>query len=123
MKKYMVKVNGINYEVEIEEIASVASAPAVQQTIAPAPVVEVSKTPAQNNTAVEGEAIKAPLPGNILNVNVSVGQSIKSGDVLMILEAMKMENEILAPRDGVVATVAVSQGATVGTGDILVTLK
>ena len=123
MKKYMVKVNGINYEVEIQEITSNASAPVVQQNITTAPVIEAPKATVQNNSVVDGDAVKAPLPGNILSISVSAGQSVKSGDILMILEAMKMENEILAQRDGVVASVVVSQGATVGTGDVLVTLK
>ncbi|MBQ3479472.1 MAG: acetyl-CoA carboxylase biotin carboxyl carrier protein subunit, partial [Clostridia bacterium] len=69
------------------------------------------------------EAIKAPMPGNINAVNVSNGQSVKKGDVLVILEAMKMENEIMAPRDGVVASVNVTKGATVNTGDVLLSLN
>ncbi len=124
MKKYNVKVNGVNYEVEIEEVGSTYITPV--QNVAPvasAPVVNTVASAAISNINVEGEAIKAPLPGNILSINVSAGQTVKSGDVLMVLEAMKMENEILAPRDGVVASVAVSKGATVGTGDVLASLK
>jgi biotin carboxyl carrier protein len=69
------------------------------------------------------EAIKAPMPGNIIDVKVSQGQAVKKGDVLVILEAMKMENEIMAPRDGVVASVNVTKGATVNTGDVLLSLN
>lgn len=71
----------------------------------------------------EGEQVKAPLPGNILDVCVSVGQTVKKGDVLLVIEAMKMENEMLAARDGVVASVAVTKGAIVNSGDVLITLK
>ena len=63
------------------------------------------------------------MPGNILDVRVSAGQTVKKGDVLLILEAMKMENEILAARDGVVASVAVAKGATVNSGDVMLTLN
>ena len=70
-----------------------------------------------------GEKINAPMPGNILDVKVAAGQMVKKGDVLVILEAMKMENEIMAPRDGKVAQVACTKGSTVNTGDALVVLE
>lgn len=73
--------------------------------------------------AAGAETIKCPMPGTILSVNVQAGAQVKKGDILLVLEAMKMENEIMAPRDGVVAGVAVSKGSTVNTGDTLVTLN
>ena len=114
MKKYRVNVNGTAYEVEIELIDAnaVASAPAAAPTAAPAPAA----------APAGGQAINAPMPGTILKVNVQNGQAVKKGDVLMILEAMKMENEIMAPCDGTVAGVAVAQGATVDSGAVLCTL-
>ncbi len=111
MKKYRVNVNGTAYEVEIELIdnTEATSAPA-------APKVE------EKATSIGGEAINAPMPGTILAVNVTAGQAIKKGDVLFILEAMKMENEIMAPADGTIANVAVTKGATVESGAVLCTL-
>ena len=103
MKKYRVTVNGTVYEVELEELTGSApvSAPAAPAA-APAPAAPAA-----------GEQICAPMPGNILAVNVTAGQTVKKGDVLMVLEAMKMENEIMCPRDGVVASVNTSKGASV----------
>ena len=106
MKKYKVNVNGTMYEVEIEEITGTPAA-------ASAPVAAPVTVPAG------GESIKAPMPGNILDVRISAGQSVKKGDILMILEAMKMENEILCPCDGKVTSVAVAKGATVESGTLL----
>ncbi len=112
MKKYKVNVNGTAYEVEIELIDAnaVASAPA-------APAAEAAPAPAA--APAGGTTVNAPMPGNILKVNVANGQAVKKGDVLMILEAMKMENEIMAPCDGTVAGVSVAQGATVDSGAVL----
>ncbi len=115
MKNYRVNVNGTEYEVAIEEIAA-SEVKMSSQTAAPA----AAKT---NAPAGAGEKITAPMPGNILAVNVTAGQAVKSGDVLMILEAMKMENEIMAPKAGTVTSVAVSKGAAVATGDLLCTIK
>lgn len=110
MKKYNVTVNGVVYEVLVEEAGAV-SAPVAAPVVAPAP------------TAAAGAVtINAPMPGTILKVNVSVGADVKKGDILCILEAMKMENEILAPQDGKVATV-VQSGTSVSTGDLLVSLS
>ena len=112
MKKYLVNVNGTKYEVEIEEISASEAASA---KAAPA-------APAQTSAPAGAAAIKAPMPGNILAVNVTNGASVKKGDVLMVLEAMKMENEILAPADGTVTSVNVTKGATVETGALLCTI-
>ena len=104
MKKYRVTVNGTVYEVELEEITGAAPA-------APAA------------PAGEGERITSPMPGTILAVNVAAGQSVKKGDVLMVLEAMKMENEIMCPRDGVVSSVQAAKGAVVESGTLLCVLQ
>lgn len=121
MKKYKVTVNGTAYEIELEVIDKAdVKAPAVQAAPAAenkpaAPVAPVSNA--------GGETISSPMPGTILDVKVSNGASVKKGDVLMILEAMKMENEIMAGADGTVTAVAVSKGASVQTGDMLCTIK
>lgn len=109
MKKYRVTVNGTVYEVELEELTG--SAP-VSAPAAPA----AAPAPAAPAAPAAGEQICAPMPGNILAVNVTAGQAVKKGDVLMVLEAMKMENEIMCPRDGVVASVNTSKGASVESG-------
>ena len=111
MKKYRVNVNGTVFEVEIEEMTGAPAAPAA----APAPAAPAAPA--------GGEKITAPMPGNVLDVKVSNGQAVKKGDVLMILEAMKMENEILAPQDGTVASVNVNKGDTVNSGDVLVSMN
>ena len=114
MKKYRVNVNGTVYEVELEEIIGAAPAASVAApAAAPAPAAAAP---------VAGEAVTAPMPGNILKVNVTAGQAVKEGDVLVVLEAMKMENEILAPKACTVKQVLVSKGATVDTGATLVVL-
>ena len=110
MKKYRVNVNGTVFEVEIEEMTGAPAAPAA----APAPA-----SPA---APAGGEKITAPMPGTILAVNVANGSAVKKGDVLMILEAMKMENEIMAPCDGAVTSVAVTKGASVESGTLLCTI-
>ena len=116
MKHYKVTVNGTAYEITLEAVdaADVKTAPA-----APAPAAAPT-VPAQTAPA-GGESVNSPMPGNILDVKVANGASVKKGDVLMILEAMKMENEIVAPCDGTV-TVAVTKGAAVETGALLCTI-
>ena len=113
MKKYRVHVNGPAYAVEIEEMTGApAAAPAAAAPAAPAPAASGA-----------GESITSPMPGNILAVNVAAGDMVKKGQVLMILEAMKMENEIMAPRDGKVTAVAVAKGAAVESGALLCTIQ
>ena len=121
MKKYKVNVNGTVFEVEVEDITGTAAAAAP----AAAPAAPVAAAPAAPVTAAPagGEAITSPMPGNILAVNVAVGSAVKKGDVLMILEAMKMENEIMAPCDGTVGAVNVTKGATVESGTLLCTIQ
>ncbi|KUG04098.1 biotin carboxyl carrier protein of oxaloacetate decarboxylase [hydrocarbon metagenome] len=127
--KYIVTINGKNYEVEVEKgQASIvkttqAAVVPVQESV---PVSAAPVTPAapivQANT-VSGEPLKSPLPGTILDVKVHQGASVNKGDVLFILEAMKMETQIKAPRDGVVSQIIVAKGASVSTGDILLALQ
>lgn len=116
MKKYRVTVNGTVYEIELEELTGAApSAPAAPAAAAPA-------APAPAAAPAGGEQVTSPMPGTILAVNVAVGDTVKRGQVLMILEAMKMENEIMAPKDGTVTQVLVSKGSTVDTGAPLVVI-
>ena len=114
MKKYKVNVNGTSYEITLE----VMDAPATANNAAPAAAPAPAAVPA---ASASGEAVKAPMPGTILAVNVSAGASVKKGDVLMILEPMKMENEILAAHDGTIGAVSVAKGAAVKSGDVLCT--
>ena len=113
MKKYRVNVNGTVYEVELEEMSGAAAAAAAAPAAAPVAAPAPAAAPAG------GEQITSPMPGNILSVNVAVGDAVKKGDVLMILEAMKMENEIMCPCDGKVVSVNVTKGATVESGALL----
>ena len=129
--KYKVTLNGRTYEVEVEHGKAMlldeyaANAPAAAPVAAPvAAVAAPVAAPAAPSVSVSGgESVTAPMPGNILKVNVSVGQSVKEGDLLVVLEAMKMENEIFAPKSGTVAQVLVQKGATVDTGATMVVLN
>lgn len=126
MKKYKVTVNGTAYEITLEAIdaADVKQAPAAAPAAAPvaAPAPEAAPAPAAAPVAAGGETVNSPMPGTILSVNVQAGATVKKGDVLMILEAMKMENEIMAPCDGTVASVSVQSGNSVETGTVLCTI-
>ena len=147
MREFIVQVNGVQYDVEIEEIGGAQAAPAAPipaaapAATAPAPAAAAAPAqaaaapaapaaPAQSAPAAApaqsaaggvmgGETINAPLPGTGLDLKVSAGQNVKKGDSLFVLEAMKMENEILAAHDGVIASVNVEKGAAVNSGDVL----
>lgn len=125
--KYIVTLNGKKYEVEVEkgQATAVYAGPAEPvQPVQSAPAsVPVQETKSQPVVAGEGTAIKSPMPGTILQVNVKNGDQVKAGDILFILEAMKMENEIVAPSDGQITSVSVNQGATVETDAVLATYK
>lgn len=153
MRKFIVQVNGVQYDVEIEEIGGVQAqaAPAVPipaaapAAMAPAPAAAPAPAqaaaapaapaaPAQSAPAAApaqsaaggvmgGETINAPLPGTVLDIKVSAGQNVNKGDILFVLEAMKMENEILAAHDGVISSVNVEKGAAVNSGDVLGSYK
>ena len=129
MRKFLINVNGNEYEVEVDEIvdgstkkASSQSRPAAKPA---APKAAPKAAPEKKEVVVsEGsEVVSAPMPGTILSVNVNEGDEVKAGDILLILEAMKMENEILAPRDGKVSSIGASKGASVNTGDKLVVIE
>ena len=112
MKNLIVTVNGVAYNVTVEEGtgAAVASAP-------------VAAAPAAPAGAAGSVTVTAPMPGNILDVKIKAGDSVKAGDTLLILEAMKMENEISAPQDGTIASVNVRKGDVVNSGDLLCTMN
>ena len=128
MRHFNVIVNGQSYQVSVEE----AGAPAIAQNIAapaPAPVpvaaapaVAAAPVPAAPVAAQDGEKISAPMPGTIVDIKTTVGNAVKKGDVLLILEAMKMENEIMTPVGGIVKQVLVSKGASVNSGDVLIVI-
>ena len=126
MKTYNITINGVTYAVEVEEVGTVASAPVAAPAAAPAaPKAAPVAAPAAPKAAGKAGSvvIKAPMPGNIMKVNVKPGDAVKKGDVLVVLEAMKMENDVCAPEDGTVASVDVAKGATVETDAVLVTLN
>ena len=126
--KYIVTLNGKKYEVVVERdeatVLSAIDAPVsdVAATAAPvsSPAVSESVAPA---AAAAGEQILSPMPGTILDIKVTAGQNVKRGQALVVLEAMKMENDIVAPRDAVVAQIVASKGASVNTGDLLIVLS
>ena len=113
MKKYRVNVNGTVYEVELEEMTGAPAAPAAPVAAPAAPAAA---------PAAGGEKVTSPMPGTILSVNVAAGDAVKRGQVLMILEAMKMENEIMCPCDGTVTSVSVTKGTAVESGTLLCTI-
>jgi len=141
MKKFQITVNGVSYEVDVEEIkegfaptpkpvqAAPVAAPTISQpapkaeTKAAAPTPQAAPAAAPKAPITGGVNITSPMPGNILRIAVKPGDQIKEGDLVLILEAMKMENEIVAPQNGVVAAVQVNEGATVNGGDVLVIIQ
>ena len=143
MRQFKITVNGKTYDVQVEEngvatTAPVVTAPAVstasavattpaaavpETTTPAAATVPETTTPAAPAAAGEGTAVEAPMPGTILKILVSNGQAVKNGDAVVVLEAMKMENEITAPCDGTVTAVCVNTGDNVDAGKVLVTIK
>ena len=136
--KYVVTLNGKKYEVEVEKgqatavfagkAEALAPAPAAPVAAAAAPAAEAAPAPAPAPAAPAapagaGDPIKSPMPGTILDVRASVNQAVKQGDILFILEAMKMENEIVAPRDGTITSVTVNKGASVQTDQVIATIQ
>lgn len=141
--KYKVTLKGKTYEVEVEkgeamildEYAAAAPAPTAVPTPAaapaapaptpapaPAPAAPATPAPATPAPAASGTVVTSPLPGNVLSINVNVGDAVKAGQLLVLIEAMKMENEIVAPTDGVVKQIVASKGAVVATGDTLLVI-
>lgn len=138
MKKYNIVVNGVAYEVDVEEVGGAAApapvaapAPAAAPVAAPAPAPAPkaapapapAPAPAAAPVAGGGESIAAPMPGTVLDIKVKEGDTVPAGGTLLILEAMKMENEIQTLKGGVVGQIHTSKGASVNTGDMLVTMK
>lgn len=129
MKNYTITVNGTPYNVTVEDAngsaapVAAAPAPAAAPASAPAPAPAAAPAAPAAPAAAGSVSVDAPMPGNILDIKVSNGASVKAGDVLLILEAMKMENEIVAPQDGTVASVNVNKGDTVEAGQTLVSLN
>ncbi len=122
MSKYIIKVNGNPYEVEVEEVG------AVNQKVAPAPSKTITKQ-TTSNTIIKSQPksnntgdVAAPMPGTVLKVNVAAGDTVKKGQVLLILEAMKMENEIVSPSDGKVTILNVEAGKSVSAGEVMVSI-
>ena len=126
MKSYTITVNGVSYDVTVEEGKGSGAAPSAAPAAAPAakpaaaPAAPAAKAKASGGAgSVE---INAPMPGKILDVKASAGQEVKKGEVILILEAMKMENEVVAPQDGTVASIEVGSGDMVESGQILATM-
>ncbi len=130
MKRYTITVNGTAYDVTVDEANGAAPAAAPVQAAAPAPAATpapaAAPAPAAKPAATGSEGavkVDAPMPGTILDVKVSVGASVSSGEVICILEAMKMENEIVAPQAGTVSSVNVSKGDSVEAGQVIITMN
>ena len=128
MKRFSVTVNGKAYDVAVEEITDgsapvVAAAPAAPAPVAAAPAPAPAAAPAAPAAAGEGETVTAPMPGTILDVKVNVGDTVSKGQVIMILEAMKMENDIVAPCDGKITSILAKKNDTVNSGDTLATVQ
>lgn len=137
MKKFLIKVNGSQYEVEVEEVkgeetsldtvnqarASMPSSVAAPAAPAPKAAAPAPKPAAATAVPAGAKTITSPMPGTILNINVNVGDAVKKGQVMLILEAMKMENEITAAFDGQVSSINVSKGSSVNAGDVLISLS
>lgn len=123
MKRYTITVNGTAYDVTVDEANGAVPAPAATPAAAPAAPAPAPKA-APAPTAAQGAIkVEAPMPGTILDVKTSNGASVNAGDVLCVLEAMKMENEIVAPQAGTVASVSVAKGDSVEAGQVIITLN
>ncbi|MDD5949346.1 MAG: biotin/lipoyl-binding protein [Lachnospiraceae bacterium] len=122
MKNYRITVNGTAYDVAVEEVGAGAAPAAAPVAAAPAAAAPAPAAPAASGFA-GGIKVNAPMPGKVLSVKASVGQAVKKGDVILILEAMKMENEIVAPEDGTVASIDAAEGTSVEAGAVLATLN
>ncbi len=122
--KYEVVLNNKKYEIEVDESSVALKAVTEYTSAAPAPVAAPAPSapvaPAASSAPAEGTTVTSPMPGTILTINVTNGQSVRAGEILLVLEAMKMENDIVAPSDGIVKQVLVTKGSTVDTDQVLV---
>ena len=124
MKRFLIKINGKTYDADVEVVGTSASAPVAAPAAAPRAAAPAAAPAPAADTAVTGAVtVESPMPGTILDIKVASGAAVKSGDVLFVLEAMKMENEIVAPQDGTVATINVAVGDSVEPGATLATLN
>ena len=125
MKNYRITVNGTSYDVSVEELAGGVAPVAAPVAAAPvaAPASAAAPAPAAKSAGAGSIKVASPMPGKILDGKANVGDAVKKGQVILILEAMKMENEVVAPEDGTVASIDVAAGATVEAGDTLATLN
>lgn len=125
MKNYTITVNGNVYDVTVEEKggSAAAAAPAASAPAAAAPAAKAASAPAAPAGNAGSVQVNAPMPGKILSVKANVGQTVKKGDVILLLEAMKMENEVVAPGDGTIASINVASGDMVEAGDVLATMN
>lgn len=121
MRRFNINVNGTAYDVQVEEVGG--NAPMSSPVATPAPAVTAPAPVAAAPAPVgDGTKVESPMPGNIVDVKVNVGDTVKTGDVLVVLEAMKMENDIVAPCDGKVTSITVKKGDTVNSNDTLATV-
>lgn len=127
MKRYYVRVNGVSYDVEIEEMGTSRSAPQMVQSrrtsSAENETYRDNRASRVEESSGDSTKVNSPMPGTVLKLNVQVGSSVSKGQVLLILEAMKMENEIVSSMDGVVTSISANKGASVNAGDILLTIE
>lgn len=121
MKRFNITVNGKTYDVAVEEVGGAAPSAAPVQAAAPAPA-PAAPAAAPAPAVGSGTPVKAPMPGNILDVKVSVGDTVTTGQVLVVLEAMKMENDIVAPAAGKITSLTVKKGDTVNSDDVIATI-
>jgi len=129
MEKFRITLNGVTHEVEVEKVGSASGAPApvAKRESTPAPVAAPAApkvtAPPKANVPAGAKTVNAPMPGKILSVSATVGQTVKRGEILLILEAMKMANEIMAPADGKITAINATAGQTVSTGDALIVME